>query len=186
MLQPLFALICALFVFAVPAAALAQTAAYNISGNFAAPATGSFAGTYVVNAGTNTIVSVNIHVTAGKARDGVTNVPANTYVYAGLEAANLFTYATAVPASGLRGGFVRFAPTKVAPTAITQLIDGVCVPADCSSVDNGTTVGRLGSGTVVLATVAPVPTLSEWAMIMFGLVLSGGAAVYIQRRQLAV
>ncbi|WP_298161459.1 IPTL-CTERM sorting domain-containing protein [Brevundimonas sp.] len=30
---------------------------------------------------------------------------------------------------------------------------------------------------------APVPTLSEWAMILFGLILAGGAALYIQRRQ---
>jgi len=30
---------------------------------------------------------------------------------------------------------------------------------------------------------APVPTLSEWAMILFGLMLAGGAAVLIQRRR---
>ncbi|WGM31962.1 hypothetical protein KKHFBJBL_02213 [Brevundimonas sp. NIBR11] len=30
----------------------------------------------------------------------------------------------------------------------------------------------------------PVPTLSEWAMILFGLTLAGGAALYIQRRRL--
>lgn len=30
----------------------------------------------------------------------------------------------------------------------------------------------------------PVPTMSEWAMILFGLTLAGGAALYIQRRQL--
>ena len=34
--------------------------------------------------------------------------------------------------------------------------------------------------------VAAVPTLSEWAMILFGLLLAGGAALYIQRRQMAV
>ena len=31
----------------------------------------------------------------------------------------------------------------------------------------------------------PVPTLSEWAMILFGTLLAGGAAVVIQRRRLA-
>ena len=31
---------------------------------------------------------------------------------------------------------------------------------------------------------APVPTLSEWAMILFGTILAGGAALYIQRRRL--
>jgi len=30
-----------------------------------------------------------------------------------------------------------------------------------------------------------VPTLSEWAMILFGLVLAGGAVVMVQRRRLA-
>lgn len=32
---------------------------------------------------------------------------------------------------------------------------------------------------------APVPTLSEWAMILFGLMLAGGAVVMVQRRRLA-
>lgn len=36
------------------------------------------------------------------------------------------------------------------------------------------------------AAPAAVPTLSEWAMILFGLILAGGAALYIQRRQIAV
>lgn len=31
---------------------------------------------------------------------------------------------------------------------------------------------------------APVPTLSEWAMILFGTMLAGGAALFIQRRRL--
>ena len=33
---------------------------------------------------------------------------------------------------------------------------------------------------------APVPTLTEWAMILFGLVLAGGAVMAIQRREPAV
>jgi hypothetical protein len=31
----------------------------------------------------------------------------------------------------------------------------------------------------------PVPTMTEWAMILLGLMLAGGAAVLIQRRQMA-
>ena len=30
----------------------------------------------------------------------------------------------------------------------------------------------------------PVPTMTEWAMILFGTILAGGAALYIQRRKL--
>jgi len=32
---------------------------------------------------------------------------------------------------------------------------------------------------------APIPTLSEWAMILFGLLWVGGTTVTIQRRRLA-
>ena len=38
-----------------------------------------------------------------------------------------------------------------------------------------TQVGSLGP--------APAPTLSEWAMILFGTVPAGGAALYLQRRR---
>lgn len=51
---------------------------------------------------------------------------------------------------------------------------------------------RVFTGTVTYVTgLAPppapvaVPTMSEWAMILFGLMLAGGAALYIQRRRLA-
>ena len=37
---------------------------------------------------------------------------------------------------------------------------------------------------VTQATVAAVPTMSEWAMILFGTVLAGGAALYLQRRRM--
>lgn len=37
-----------------------------------------------------------------------------------------------------------------------------------------------------VATPATVPTMTEWAMILFGILLAGGAALMIQRRRLAV
>lgn len=37
-----------------------------------------------------------------------------------------------------------------------------------------------------VATPATVPTITEWAMILFGLILAGGAALMIQRRRMAV
>jgi hypothetical protein len=181
------ALFGALFVLAAPAAALAQTATYNISGTFTAPATGSFSGSYVVNTGPNTLVSANIQVTAGKAVDGVTDLPAATYVYSNVESANAFAYAAVVPASPstTRGGFLQVSGTKASPTAVTFLFDGVCATNVCDNIVTGAATRREGSGTVVLAPPpATVPTLSEWAMILFGLILAGGAALYIQRRQL--
>jgi hypothetical protein len=37
----------------------------------------------------------------------------------------------------------------------------------------------------VAAPATPVPTLSEWALILFGTLLAGGAALYVQRRRIA-
>ena len=42
------------------------------------------------------------------------------------------------------------------------------------------------SFTTASAAPAPVPTLSEWAMILLGVVLAGGAAMLIQRRRMIV
>ena len=54
-----------------------------------------------------------------------------------------------------------------------------------SESDSGTTAnGAVYVFEAPAATPTPVPTLSEWAMILFGLILASGAALYIQRRQL--
>lgn len=60
------------------------------------------------------------------------------------------------------------------PTAVTY------AGADSASPQNLT-----GGANPTLTVVAPVaiPTMSEWAMILLGLMLAGGAALYIQRRQ---
>ena len=151
MLKSTAALFGALCVLIAPGAALAQTVTYNISGTFTAPATGSFSGSYVVNTVPNTIVSANIQVTAGKANDGTTSLPANTYIFAGAEIPSLFTIATGVPAGGLRGAWVSVAGTKAAPTAVSNFQEGVCNNPDCSGITVAPTVGRNGSGTVALA-----------------------------------
>lgn len=38
----------------------------------------------------------------------------------------------------------------------------------------------------IVQAAAPVPTLSQWTMILLGVVLAGGTALYLQRRQMAV
>lgn len=178
--KPILALIGALFLLVVPAAAMAQTATYNVNGTFTAPATGSFSGSYVVNTGSNTIVSANIQVTAGLASNGVTAMTAETYVFAGHEASDIFTLATSTPATGLRGGYLVVTGTKAAPTAVPDFYDAVCFNPVCTSFN---LPDRRGSGTVALAP-APVPTMSELALILFGTLLAGGAALYIRRRRL--
>lgn len=53
---------------------------------------------------------------------------------------------------------------------------------------NAITGGYTSGGTRLVSLPAPVsvPTMTEWAMIMFGTILAGGAALYIQRRRLSV
>jgi hypothetical protein len=59
----------------------------------------------------------------------------------------------------------------------------VCNDAGCTSATYA--AGKnITAGTLVGAgAVASVPTMTEWAMILFGAILACGAAVYVQRRQ---
>ena len=69
-----------------------------------------------------------------------------------------------------------------AQTAVTG--PGVC---DAQIYSAQSSRGLSAAPTVVtingMAPAAAVPTLSEWAMILFATVLAGGAALYIQRRR---
>lgn len=61
-------------------------------------------------------------------------------------------------------------------------------PGSCTAITNdaSSSVAESSTATVVTTTVvAPIPTLSEWAMILFGAMLAGGAALYIQRQRFA-
>ncbi len=62
-----------------------------------------------------------------------------------------------------------------------------CLNDDCTSATTVNGADSLTSGTIVgVPAAAPVPTLSEWAMILLGVIMAGGAALYIQRRRLVV
>lgn len=65
----------------------------------------------------------------------------------------------------------------ISPTTLTYTGADGASPRQLTSGANPST--RVGL-------IAAVPTLSEWALILFGLILAGGAALYIQRRQMAV
>jgi len=91
-------------------------------------------------------------------------------------------------------------------------MDGVCIPAgyvsnaplSTTSTWNGRTFASMGlvpgayvwtwgsGGTAdsftlqIGAPAAPVPTMTEWAMILMSLMLAGGAALYIQRRHMTI
>ncbi len=68
---------------------------------------------------------------------------------------------------------------------------GTCLPTNGAPGNDIDSSSRFTSGatpvTPVLAsfTPAPIPTMTEWAMILFGVMLAGGAAMMIQRRRAA-
>ena len=53
------------------------------------------------------------------------------------------------------------------------------------TVNGQTYVDHAGYRLLLPNLPAPVPTMTEWAMILLGLTLAGGAVLYIQRRRLA-
>jgi hypothetical protein len=71
----------------------------------------------------------------------------------------------------------------VSPDA-TEGREFVCNTADCGTTAALRAAAGAAANNVAVAGPAPVPTLSEWAMILFGAILAGGAALYIQRRRL--
>ncbi|WP_428151689.1 IPTL-CTERM sorting domain-containing protein [Brevundimonas sp.] len=84
-----------------------------------------------------------------------------------------------------RGTTRAFAPLG-APVNLTAYAgQTVRIRARTSNPANSGSANAIGIDDVVLniTTPNPVPTLSEWAMILFGLVLAGGAALMVQRRR---
>ncbi|WP_428152441.1 IPTL-CTERM sorting domain-containing protein [Brevundimonas sp.] len=45
------------------------------------------------------------------------------------------------------------------------------------------TLGASGTASLTVQAPTPVPTLPEWAMILMGLMLAGGAAAVVQRHR---
>lgn len=61
---------------------------------------------------------------------------------------------------------------------------GNCI-SEVAGVCNNAFIGNSQANVPITGVlVSTVPTLSEWAMILFGLLLAGGASVYIQRRRI--
>ena len=87
--------------------------------------------------------------------------------------------------AGLNQRGFRFTFNPLLGTVSPDAIEGrefVCNTADCATTATLRSAGGAAANNVVGP--APVPTLSEWAMILFGAILAGGAALYIQRRRL--
>lgn len=90
------------------------------------------------------------------------------------------TCSTAGFASGASATFsltTQLSPATVGAFSNTATITSAA--ADPTPGNNSTT----DVDTAVAAPSAPVPTLTEWTMILFGGLLAGGAALHLQRRR---
>lgn len=136
---------------------------------------GSLSGSFAYDADTGTYSGVNI-TTSGGAKPGATY----TVPYATYSTPNALVALTS-------GGAVVGQPIialSLSPSSSPRTVNGREGECNASCNDFGG-ITRAVSGTAVLSAPAPVPTLSEWSMILLGLVLAGGAAWTLHRQHKA-
>lgn len=154
--------------------ALAQT--YDFSADFQS-GNGSISGVFTYDPATNRLTSAHIETTANGP------YPARTYT---VTSSSVFSITDIFEAGGpgpnARGVDLRFSPTlDQASPQLTNALEFVCA-ADCSAK----VFSRQGLLNIVFtqrSAPAAVPTLSEWAMILFAAALAGGAVLTISRRR---
>lgn len=172
--------------------ALAQTVDYQFSGTFSqGMATGDYSGTFTYDTGSDTVTAAAVTVEAGTDNMGVART-ARTYNVVTASGPDYFLVTTAPLGSGNRVFQMQFVTSDLnsATPAASAVLDTVCFNAGCTgSIGYGTTVSSddppISLNEAAVVTPPAIPTMSEWAMIFFGVLLAGGAALYIQRRQLA-
>lgn len=170
-----------MLVLALPGVAAAQTVTYNVSGSFQAPGTGTFTGSFVYDPGISKVTSANISVSAGLTNTGAGRA-AQTYTAVSYSDPGVLFVSNTPFGSGNPGFGLSFSPNLNAGTPdVSSGSDNTCASASCDSMIARTSVN---AASVVLSSAppAPVPTLSEWAMILLALSLAGGAALVLQRR----
>lgn len=150
-----------------------------------------FSGSFAYDADTNTYSAINITTRSGGGYVGA------TYSFGVNGTASRVTLLTSSgDNTGLKGLYLLFdSPLTGAGGTVAldvtgspttaRTMEAICSTPNCSNLNLPS--ARYGFTGVVNGAVAAaaVPTLSEWAMIMFGTILAGAAALYIQRRRSA-
>ena len=143
-------------------------------------------GSFVYDANTNTYSSVNLTMEGG-------NRPDRTYVTGAVVMTSTVLVALTSAGPGTGNPIIELIWTGSLNDAggsrplVASIRDGECANSSCSSIASNPAPRRLVSGQVSTTqpNVTPVPTLTEWAMILLGLVLAGAALLILQRRQQA-
>ncbi len=195
-------LIAVLLLIALPGAAMAQTTVGSLgSGSSATASNNNGVQSLLAPAGVMTLdeVSVGVAHRSAAPENFTISVHRDVAGAPGPAVETSGTFATAVPISSLT--YTTQAFTLSAPMAVTAgerlYISVNAVPdtalwavgsdyyADGNLIENG--VVRTDLDTYFQASftpLPPVPTLTEWAMILLGLGLAGAAMLVIQRRRL--
>ena len=170
-------LLCCCAVIAAPTIAAAAPVTWTVPPT-TLPDGAIVSGTFVYDTSTSAITNVNITQTV--VRPGAYRFLANfPNIYRGGQrtatvALNDETWFVAVGGIPANGG--TYVSSQVGTGTCVSQAGGVCTAA--------TTSNRANNVTITTVAAATVPTMTEWAMILFGTILAGGAALAIQRRRL--
>jgi len=164
-----------------PVLALAAPVLWTLSGvTFATGGTAS--GSFVYDAATNTYSAINITTTTDGTRTGATyhfisgapNPPSSTF------SLNLTT-AAANNQTGLPGLALIFTPALGnGGTAAVSGQEANCSDAVCTAPVAPTRAVNAGN---VTGQALQIPTLSEWGMAIFSILLMGSAVLYLRKRE---
>ena len=169
----------------IAAAAPASAQTYDFAGRFT-EGSGTISGRITYDPITGGFTSANVTTGDGEQHPYDVGGPVTGATYDLVQdgsSAGVLSVLEGPVAAGVRGARISFSPavTDAAPTL--DIYEFECFDSDCG---NASTL-RFGyvQDSFAEAAVTPVPTMTEWAMILLGLTLAGGAAVVIQRRRLA-
>lgn len=177
--------VAALFVFGLASAAKAAPVTYTINGTFnGGPETGTYSGTFTYDATADIASNVAITLSGGLSRDGTTVLPPtliNTSYFA--TDSTLILLAGPV-AAGQRGIVLQILPDFASPAPLVVSVrEGRCSVANCSLFGSPNNARR-DSTNAVLAVAAPVPTVTEWAMMALALLLATMGLWQVRRQRL--
>ena len=161
-----------------PAAALAAPVTWTVPPT-TLPDGATVSGTFVYDTATSTISNVNIVQT--NIRPGAYTVLANfSAPYRGGQRAASVALGDEtwwIDTTGILANGGSYPAAWIGTGTCLIAVAGVCTNAAVANSQSAVTITGVP--------VSPAPTLSEWAMILFGVMLAGGAALHIQRRRQA-
>lgn len=169
---------------------LGENAGFGATGNAAISTFISQAGGGTVTAPATNTSAAQTLTTAFNAPNAVGTVPFNN---AGVVTGTGTGSFGATLSGGVTGSVLSFSPGTLAaaPTGALVVVYDINFLSSDAAGSNGAKFASnlvnyvaVGAPPVVPPAPATVPTMSEWAMILFGAMLAGAAALYIRRRRL--